>query len=216
MRLAVYGWSSVLTVVGFVAAAWVGLGALIEPIERWRSGHSLSAGVLGMSVAHFGVAVWILGVTAVGTYHHEKDLSLGPGQSTQIAGYDITMIGVRTVEGPNYTAVESEVRVSRNGAAVATLYPQKRSYPVQQTALSEMGIDARWGRHIHVSMGDSLGQGAWSVRVGYKPMLSFVWLGAIIMAGGGLIAVCDRRYRARVPAMAQAATAAEPAGAKSI
>jgi cytochrome c-type biogenesis protein CcmF len=212
----VYGWESILTTVGFITAAWVGLSALIEPIERWRHGHSLSASTVGMSVAHFGVALFVLGITTAGAYHHEKDLSLSAGESTQIAGYDMQMIGVRTLEGPNYTAVESEVRVTRNGKPVTTLYPQKRTYPVQRTALAEMGIDARLGRYLHVSMGDSLGEGRWSFRVGYKPMLMFVWLGAIVMAGGGLIVLFDRRYRARVPVSAESAAAAgKAAGAQS-
>ncbi len=113
-----YGWRSVLSAVGIVFALWVAFAALVEPIERLRKGHSLSAGVLGMSVAHFGLAMFILGATTVESYKQEKDLSLRPGQSTEVAGFTFTMNSLRDVAGPNYEAVESEVVISRNGKEI--------------------------------------------------------------------------------------------------
>ena len=199
---AMYGWHSILSSVGIIVALWVGASALIEPIERWRKGHSLPASVIGMSVAHFGLALFILGATTVESYKEEKDLSLGPGQSTEVSGFTFTLNSFRNVAGPNYEAVESEVAISRNGRQVATLYPQKRTYRVQRNPMTESGIDVTWGRDLFVAMGEPLGNGSWSLRLQYKPMVRFIWLGALVIAIGGFIAVCDRRYRQRVAAEA--------------
>ena len=195
-----YGWRSVLSAVGIVVALWVALASLIEPVERLRKGHSLSAGVLGMSVAHFGLAMFILGATTVESYKEEKDLSLRPGQSTEVAGFTFAMNSLRDVAGPNYQATESEVVISRNGRELTKLYPQKRVYRVQKNAMTEAGIDGGWNRDLFVAMGEPLGDGSWSLRLQYKPLVRFIWLGALVIAIGGLIAVCDRRYRQRVTA----------------
>jgi cytochrome c-type biogenesis protein CcmF len=207
--LAIYGWRSVVSTAGIVAALWVGLSALVEPIDRLRKGQSLSAGVLGMSVAHFGLAMFVLGATTVESYKQEADLSLRPGQSTEHAGFVFTMSSLRQVDGPNYRAIESEVRVMRDGEHVATLHPQKRVYQVQTMPMTEAGIDVAWNRDLFVAMGDHLGDGAWSVRLQYKPMVRFIWLGALVAAIGGLIGVFDRRYRQRVTSEVTTAVAAD-------
>ncbi|MET0498123.1 MAG: heme lyase CcmF/NrfE family subunit [Steroidobacteraceae bacterium] len=208
-----YGWHSILAFVGFVAAFAVALSALVDPVNRLRKGHSLSASVVGMSIAHFGLAIFVLGVTTVESYHIESDLSLRPGQTAQLAGYDFKMVSVRDVVGPNYDAVESEVVISRNGKQVTVLHPQKRTYRVQTSPLTEAGIDAGWGRDLFVAMGEPLGDGAWSLRLQYKPLIRCIWLGALVIALGGLVSVTDRRYRQRVTADAGAVS---PAAAETL
>jgi cytochrome c-type biogenesis protein CcmF len=94
--------------------------------------------------------------------------------------------------------MEGKVVVSRGESVVDVLYPQKRQYRVQTTVMTEAGIDWNLSRDLFVAMGDDLGNGAWSLRLQYKPYLRFVWLGALLMAFGGLLAVCDRRYRVAV------------------
>jgi cytochrome c-type biogenesis protein CcmF len=200
--LAIYGWRSIISTVGIIAALWVAFAALIEPVDRLRKGHSLSASVLGMSVAHFGLAMFILGATTVESYKKETDLSLKPGQSALVAGFQFTMTKLGEVSGPNYEAVESEIVITRDGKQVAVVHPQKRTYRVQKSAMTEAGIDAGWHRDLFVAMGEPLGDGAWSLRLQYKPMVRFIWLGALVVAIGGFIAVCDRRYRQRVGAEA--------------
>jgi cytochrome c-type biogenesis protein CcmF len=202
IQVFVYGWRSVLSVVGIIVALWIAFSSLIEPVERLRKGHSLSASVLGMSVAHFGLAMFILGATTVESYKQEKDLSLRPGQSTEVAGFTFTMNSLSNVAGPNYHAVESEVTIARNGREITKLHPQKRVYRVQKNPMTEAGIDAGWNRDLFVAMGEDLGDGSWSLRLQYKPMVRFIWLGAVVIALGGLIAVCDRRYRQRAAAEA--------------
>jgi cytochrome c-type biogenesis protein CcmF len=197
---AIYGWRSIVSSVGVIAALWVAIAAWVEPLERWRKGHSLSAGTLGMCVAHFGLALFILGATTVESYKKEADLSLKPGQSAEVAGFKFTMNKLGEVEGPNYQAVEAEVAITRDGREVAVLHPQKRTYRVQRNAMTEAGIDSGLHRDLFVAMGEPLGDGAWSLRLQYKPMVRFIWLGALVIAIGGFIAVCDRRYRQRATA----------------
>jgi cytochrome c-type biogenesis protein CcmF len=196
--ISVYGGISVLTVIGLAAGFWVAASALIEPISRVRHGHTLSPAVLGMAIAHLGLALFVIGVTTVRSFNVEKDLSLRPGQSVEVAGFEFEMVSTRKVSGPNFDADEAEIRILRDGREVSVRHPQKRVYRVQKTPMTEAGIDAGWNRDLFVALGEPLGDGAWSVRLQYKPMVRFIWLGCLVMALGGLTSVCDRRYRASV------------------
>jgi len=191
---------SILKVIGETAGALVILSSLYEPFMRWRRKQHLSAAVLGMCVAHLGLGVFVVGVTTVSSYTIESDMSLSTGRSANIGGYLFTWTGTKQVTGPNYDAVEAEVRISRDGKEVSVLHPQKRVYRAQPNPKTEAGIATTWNRDLLVSMGDDLGGGTWSVRLQYKPMVRFIWIGALIMAIGGFVAVLDRRYRAKVPA----------------
>ena len=192
-----YGKFHIMTVIGLTAGVWVILSSLYEPLQRLRLKQSIARGVLGMTVAHIGVGLFAIGVTVTQTYRVEKDVALKAGESVTLEGYDFLFKSTRQVQGPNYDAVESEVVITRDGREVATLHPQKRVYRVQKSPMTESGIEVDWNRDLFVAMGDDLGAGAWSVRVQYKPMVRFIWLGALVMALGGLIAVSDRRYRTR-------------------
>ena len=192
-----YGKFHIMTVIGLTAGVWVILSSLYEPFQRLRLKQSISRGVLGMTVAHIGVGLFAIGITVTQTYRVEKDVALKPGDSVTLEGYEFLFKSTKQVQGPNYDAVESEVLITRDGKEVATLHPQKRVYRVQKSPMTESGIEVDWNRDLFVAMGDDLGAGAWSVRVQYKPMVRFIWLGALVMALGGLIAISDRRYRTR-------------------
>jgi cytochrome c-type biogenesis protein CcmF len=164
-----------------------------------------------MAIAHIGVGLLTLGVTITQTYRLEQDISLRPGESQTLRGYRFEFKGTRRVEGPNYTATESEVEISRDGKRVAVLHPQKRTYRVQQSPMTEAGIEVDWNRDLFVAMGEDLGDGAWSMRLQYKPLVRFIWLGALVMALGGLIAITDRRYRTVRAAETEPVRGAAPA-----
>jgi cytochrome c-type biogenesis protein CcmF len=85
--------------------------------------------------------------------------------------------------------------VMRDAKPVVTLYPEKRTYFVQDTPMTEAAIDPGFTRDLYVSIGDPLGDGGWLMRVHYKPFISWIWGGCLIMALGGLLAATDRRYR---------------------
>ena len=192
-----YGSFHIMTVIGLTAGIWVILSSLSEPWQRLRSKQSLSRGVLGMTIAHIGVGVFAIGITVTQTYRIEKDIALKPGQTAELQGYTFEFRSTRPVAGPNYDAIESEIVVTRDGKPVTTLHPQKRTYRVQTMPMTESGIHVKWNRDLFVAMGDDLGAGAWSMRLQYKPMVRYIWIGALIMAIGGLVAVSDRRYRRR-------------------
>ena len=196
--LVFYGGTSVMLAVGAIAAFSVMIAAVLDPIRslRRKAGSAgLTRGALGMSVAHFGVGVFVLGVTIVSAFTVEADRSLRIGDRETVGGYEFELRGLRNTEGPNYRAIEGEIDIFKEGDFIGQLRPQKRTYLVQQSPMTEAGIDAGWNRDLFVALGDPLGEGAWSVRIQYKPLIRFIWLGAFIMALGGLIAASDRRYR---------------------
>ena len=193
-----YGRSGLLLTMGAIAGFWIMAVSLIHPVRSWRrtpGSPGMTRSVLGMSVAHFGVGLFTLGVTIVSAFTVEADLSVRPGETVEVAGYSFKLTDLNNVQGPNYQALEGEIEIRRNGEFVAELRPQKRTYLVQQNPMTEAGIDAGWNRDLFVALGEPLGNDAWSVRLQYKPLIRFIWLGALIMALGGLIAASDRRYR---------------------
>src|SRR5690606_7807580 len=172
----------------------------------------------GMCLAHLGVGLFILGATVTSAFDVELDRGVRPGDTWEAGGYEFTFQGVRDVQGPNFDAVEGEFEVRRAGELVTVLYPQQRVYHVQRNPMTEAAIDSALHRDVFVALGQSLGDGAWSVRVRVKPLISFLWLGAIVMAIGGFVAVTDKRYRLqraerveREPAPAPGAVRAQPA-----
>ena len=213
--LVIYGRAGVLLVVGVTAAVWIMVVSLILPIRSWRrapGAATMTRSVAGMSIAHFGVGVFVMGVTIVSAFNVEADRSLIVGDKIAVAGYEIELRGLQNVQGPNYRAVEGEVDVRKDGEFVTQLRPQKRTYLVQQSPMTEAGIDAGWNRDLFVALGDPLGNNAWSVRMQYKPLIRFIWLGAFIMAFGGLVAITDRRYRLKATVREPVATlSGEPA-----
>jgi cytochrome c-type biogenesis protein CcmF len=195
-----YGEFRPMTAVGLTAGFFVILSSLYEPFLRLRKGYALPRSVIGMVVAHVGVGLFVIGVTVTETYRIEKDIALKPGESMTIKDYEFRFVSSKRVNGPNFQAVEGEVVISEGGKQIAVLHPQKRVYRVQRSPMTEAGIEVGWNRDLFVAMGEELGQGAWSMRLQYKPMVRFIWLGCLVMALGGLIAVTDRRYRVRARA----------------
>ena len=149
-----------------------------------------------MSVAHFGIAIFIVGVTHVNTYSQEKDVKLNPGETYEMAGYSFEFDGVSRQQGPNYVANEGRFLISISGAHKydIELKPQKRFYS-SGNPMTEAAIDSTLKRDLFISLGEDLGQGAWSVRLYLRSFIACIWLGTMLMALGGLIATVDRRYR---------------------
>ena len=200
LPLLFYGRIGLMLAVGTIAAAWIVVSSLIQPIRSLRRAPG-SAGItrsaLGMCIAHLGMGLFVLGATIVSAFGVEADRSLSVGESVDVAGYQFELRELRDVTGPNYSAIEGVIEVRRDGEYVATVRPQKRQYLVQKNWMTEAGIHPTWNKDLFVALGDQLGGGAWSVRIQYKPMIRFIWFGALVMALGGLISVTDRRFRRR-------------------
>ena len=160
----------------------------------------------GMQLAHLGVAVFIAGVTVVTSYQSERDVKMNIGDTVSVGGYQFQLKSLEQVPGPNYQAVRADIEVSKTGAPpFAVMHPEKRAFTASQNVTSETAIDRSIWRDLYLSLGDEVDGGAWTVRVYHKPLVNWIWGGALLMAIGGALAVTDRRYalarkQARQPA----------------
>jgi cytochrome c-type biogenesis protein CcmF len=199
-------WTPLLAL-GILLAMWLfaaGVVNLKDRVDRMHGATGLPRrqvlrqiprGYWGMLLAHFGVGVFIVGVTIVRGYEVEKDVRMNVGDTVDAGGYQFRLDRLAQVKGPNYEATRGIVSVTRGGREVTTLKPEKRFYNVQQMPMTEAAIDTGLTRDLYVSLGEPLPGGAWVVRVYHKPFVDWIWGGAFLMALGGLIALTDRRYR---------------------
>jgi len=148
----------------------------------------------GMHLAHIGVAVFIAGVTVVTSYQTEKDVKMNIGDTVSVGGYEFRLSNLAQYQGPNYQAVRADMEVSRNGSPVGVMHPEKRAFTASGNATSETAIDRSILRDLYLSLGDAVPGGGWTVRVYHKPLVNWIWGGALLMAIGGGFAVTDRRY----------------------
>jgi len=192
------------TVLGLALAAWVVLASIQLLVGRLseRAGaalgarlRSITAAWWGMWLAHLGIGVFIIGVTLVGSLDANLDVKMQNGQRAELAGYTFIFRGVQDADGPNYDAARATIDVTRDGRAIATLTPEKRMYLAQGMPMTEASIDIGPFRDVYVSLGEQIEDGTWIVSLYYKPFISWIWLGCILMGLGGVFAAADRRYR---------------------
>jgi cytochrome c-type biogenesis protein CcmF len=189
--------------IGLVLAIWITLttaqGLRLRLANKKLSLQALASvprSFYGMSIAHVGVAVFIVGITLTSIYSVEKDVRMEPGEKFVLSDYSFEFKGVQSIPGPNYQAQKGHLTVSKNNKLIATLYPEKRVYRVQRNSMTEAAIDAGLTRDLFIALGEPRGEGgAWSLRLYVKPFIRWIWLGTIIMAFGGLLAATDKRYR---------------------
>ncbi|QKZ06020.1 heme lyase CcmF/NrfE family subunit [Pseudomonas eucalypticola] len=195
---------AILTV--FALAAWVLLAGVRDLFDKTRhkglmkGARGLTRSYWGMHVAHLGMAVCALGVVLSSSHSAQRDLRMAPGEAVDLAGYHFIFDGAQHYRGPNFTSDRGTVRVSKDGRDVTVLYPEKRLYTVQQSMMTEAGIDAGFTRDLYVALGEPLENGAWAVRVHVKPFVRWIWFGGLLTALGGALAATDRRYRVKVRA----------------
>jgi cytochrome c-type biogenesis protein CcmF len=151
----------------------------------------------GMQLAHIGVAVFIIGVTMVKGYETERDVRMEIGDTVEAGEYVFRFDGVREIEGPNYSAYQGRVTITKNDKLVTELYPEKRNYNATGMPMTEAAIDTGFLRDLYVSLGEPIpdSNGAWAVRVYHKPYIDWIWGGCLLMVFGGILAISDRRYR---------------------
>ena len=179
---------------GLALAAWVLLTHSVEIFRRLRSGSRPPAAFWGQQIAHAGFAVTLLGVCVTSMLSFEKDLAMSPGQRLEAFGVEYEFFGVQPVKGPNYVADRGHFGV-REGDDYIELWPEKRRYSARNTIMTEAAIAPGFFRDLYVSLGEPLDDGAWAVRVHRKPLVRWVWFGALLMALGGVWALFDKRYR---------------------
>ncbi len=206
-------WSP-LVALGLLLAFWIVLTAVLNFIARvraTRAGRPFLAALLaqpktfwGMHLAHLGIAAFIIGVTMVKGYETEKDVKMGPGDTVEVGGYQFKFLGVREAKGPNYIALVGDVEILKNGRTMRRMHPEKRIYNASGMPMTETAIDSGFLRDLYISLGEPIDRknlnGEWAVRVYHKPFVNWIWGGCLLMALGGFISVCDRRYRVKAGA----------------
>ena len=193
---------NIAVAIGIGLATWVALVVLKDLFNQMKASGGLSlkkvtGSQLGMTLAHMGIAICIVGVTIVSTYELEINVKMNVGDKVNVEGYDIEFNGIKQVEGPNYSAEQGQLNLYDDGKFIAALKPERREYKVQTMGMTEAAIDPGLFRDVYVALGDPLPGNAWAVRVHYKPFVRWIWLGAIFMALGGVVAMMDKRYRRR-------------------
>ena len=198
-----------LIALGFLLAFWVFTTALLDLYKRLgRDGgrhegdfaqrvKSQPLSYYGMQLAHLGIGIFIIGVTMVKGYETERDVRMNVGDTVKAGGYEFTFDGVREQPGPNYTASQGRVTITKDGQAVTQLYPEKRQYNSSGMPMTIASIQVGLLRDLYVSLGEPIpdSEGAWAVRVYIKPFVDWIWVGCVMMALGGVLAISDRRYR---------------------
>jgi len=190
---------------GFFLAVWIALTVLAAFRDRLRHGHGsamrklagLPRSFWGMQLAHLGIAVGVAGIAVVANYSAERDVRMEVGSHAELAGYTFTFRGAASHDGPNYRAARGTVEVSRDGKPVATLHPEKRVYNASGMGMTEASVHPNVFRDLYVAMGEPLdgSDGAWTVRLFYKPFINWLWFGALLMVAGGFMTAADKRYR---------------------
>lgn len=182
---------------GFFLGLWVALGTAQQVLLRFSKPGRIPASFWGQQIAHFGIAVLVMGITGVKCYEVERDVRMQIGDVVTIAPYTFRLNSLDEVRGPNYKAVRADVQVFRNDKIIEILQPEKRRYFSSAMAMTEAGIDSGFMRDLYVSLGEPLNETRteWSMRVYYKPFVPWLWGGVLLMVLGGVFAALDRRYR---------------------
>ena len=197
------------TAAGVAGAVWIAFGTARFVWQRLRhsngrlSGSKFTPEMLGMTLAHTGIAVFLIGALLVEAQAQQREVALRPGQTLEIGREAFRFDGVRDAQGPNYRASIGTVQVLRDDRPVLVMHPEKRQYLGGQV-MTEAAILPGVTRDLFVALGEPLGGGAWAVRVHVKPFVRWIWIGALMMALGGFVTAADRRFRKRDAAAATA------------
>jgi cytochrome c-type biogenesis protein CcmF len=178
----------------------------------WRRLRHLPRGTWGYAIAHFGVGVLIAGIVVSTAWRSERIETMHVGDTLQIAGRTLRFVGVTERDVANYHVERAQIVVERPGAAPATMYPERRWYPVARSQTTNTAIATNGFGDLYLALGDPDGQGGWVLRAYYNPLVPWIWFGAVLAALGGLVSLSDRRVRQRLPSVvAPAAVAVQSA-----
>ncbi len=206
-----------MTSLGLLLGIWIAGCVVVAVLDLLRDGDGrlrtrraalVPTSIWGMHVAHLGIAVFVIGVTLVNSYSVELDTRVVQGDVVTLGRYAVRFDSLENVAGPNYDAARGHFALSRDGRPIGTLHPEKRVYRATRQPMTEAAIERGLTRDVYLSMGEPLDGGAWAIRLQIKPFVNWIWIGCLLMATGGLIAIADRRYRRRATR-----TATRPAGA---
>ena len=200
-----------LALLGMALFAWLTAGAAVELADRlklfrtslansWHRALYLPRAAYGMTLAHLGVALLVLGITASETWQIERQQVMAPGDRVALGAYEFTFVGARELAGPNYAVLRGTFTVTRDGAQVAVMQPETRTYSTPPMETTEAAIRSTFARDLYAVIGEPDGQGGYAVRLYNKPLIGWIWLGCLVMVIGGAISLSDRRLRVGAPA----------------
>ncbi|MBV1934640.1 MAG: heme lyase CcmF/NrfE family subunit [Parvibaculaceae bacterium] len=196
-------------------AVWIIMGAVSEiswrirlfrgPLrDAWRRARHLPRSAWGSAIAHAGVGVMVAGIVGISAWREEVVTALPVGESFNIAHYEVRFDGVKTYQGPNFTAQTGQVTVfTPDGEQVAVMFPEKRIYTVSKMPTTEAAIRTRWVEDLYIVLGDEDDTGSWVMRAYVNPIVPWIWIGAVIMTFGGMVSLTDRRLRVGAPKAAK-------------
>ena len=201
----------VMAVLGIGLAAWLIGGAAAELAERirlfraplvesWLRARHLPRSAYGMSLAHSGFGLVIMGIVATTAWEVERLQIMRAGEAVDLAGYQVEFKGTRDILGPNYTAIRGTYEVTRNGRLVTRMEPESRNYPTPPMQTSEAAIQPTPVADLYIAIGDPGPSGGWATRLYHKPLVHWIWFGTLVMAIGGIVSLTDRRHRVGAPA----------------
>ncbi|HVT52665.1 MAG TPA: heme lyase CcmF/NrfE family subunit [Dongiaceae bacterium] len=202
--------TSIWAPLGIALGVWLALGTIIEWIERvklfrarprenWNRARHLPRAAYGMTLAHLGLAIAVIGMTGSTAWRVESVQVMKPGDSITIGRYAYHFDGVLPARGPNYLAERASFTVTKDGKPYTILYPERRQYEVQESPTTEAAIHSSIAGDIYAVIGDRAGPDTWTVRIYHQPLVPWLWVGGALMALGGLTSLSDRRYRIGVP-----------------
>jgi cytochrome c-type biogenesis protein CcmF len=184
------------TAAGIAAATWVAAGTLRFVWTRLQSsGKRFTPEMLGMVIAHLGVAVFLVGALLIEAQQVYREVAMSEGDRVEIGRYAFRFDGVKHVSGPNYEADRALVQVFRDDRPLKLLRAEKRVYASGGQVMTDAGIHAGVTADVLVTLGEPLGGDAWAVRMHVKPFVRWIWAGALLMALGGFVTAFDRRFR---------------------
>ncbi|MEM9476048.1 MAG: heme lyase CcmF/NrfE family subunit [Pseudomonadota bacterium] len=211
---------TILAPIGAVLAVWLVLGAAVDIWVRTGRGdlrsklrrmRNLPRADWGKAVGHAGFGVTIFGVAALTAWQIEDIRVAQIGDRYTVGNYQVQLVDVRDVEGPNYLSTMAFINVIDNGRPLEQLTPEKRVYPVAGMPTTEAAINNGFTRDVYVVIGDPQANGGWAIRTFIKPYANWIWAGAIIMALGGILSLTDRRFRVAAGARKMPAPKGVPA-----
>ncbi len=185
----------VMVALALMLAAWIVVTHANDIWKRVRARSSMPLSYAGMTIAHLGFAMSVIGVAVTSTQSVEADRRMAPGDQTELGTAAVQFVGMQQVRGPNYVADQGNFIVTPAGGSPYSLKPEKRRYLARGSIMTEAAINPGFMSDTYISLGEPLGDGAWAVRLHFKPLVRWVWLGCLLMALGGVMAVADKRYR---------------------
>src|SRR5215472_7937523 len=210
LTMFIMGYRSIGAACGLALAAWLLIASIVEWAERFRLFSEPLAGSLrralrlpraawGMTFAHAGMAVVVAGITGSSAWTVEKIENVKPGGRVDLAGYTVALDAVSDAKGPDYTATRADIRLLKGDVLIAQMHPEKRFFALENGNQTDVAIRTNLISDVYAVIGDPDGKGAYTLRLYYNPLVPLIWLGAALMAFGGLVSLSDRRHRVGAP-----------------